>query len=130
MGLNHTKHQVMKKIFGIVQTHMFSKEDLQQLEAGLKAVYQENYKAEELMVIWRVMAKGFAYSERKLSNALVLLMEVEETIGQEKREQLLFAASNYLLDNFNISPLDAVITAPNASYVNAFMEAQQSQMAA
>jgi len=119
----------MKKMFGILQEHMFSQEDIQRLESGLKAVYKKNYSDEELMVIWRVMSKGFAYSERKLSNAIVLMMEVEETISQENREQLLFAASKFLLDNFKVSPLDSVITAPNSSYINAFMQAQQSQIA-
>ena len=120
----------MKKIFGVLQEHMFSPEDIQRLESGLKAIYKKNYSEEELIVIWRVMSKGFAYSERKLSNAVVLMMEVDETISQENREKLLFAASNFLVDNFKVSPLDSVITAPNSSYINAFMEAQQSQMAA
>ena len=119
----------MKKMFGVLQKHMFSQEDIQRLESGLKAIYKKNYSEEELIVIWRVMSKGFAYSERKLSNAVVLMMEVDETISQENREKLLFAASNFLVDNFKVSPLDSVITAPNSSYINAFMEAQQSQMA-
>ena len=118
----------MKRITVIVQEHMFSKADINRFESGIKDIYKKNYSEEKVNVLWMVMPKGYAYSERKPSNALVMMMEVEDTITQENREQLLFAVSKHLLDNFKISPLDSVITAPNASYINAFFEAQKNRI--
>ena len=118
----------MKKIVGIIQEHMFSKADIKRFESGFREVYKKNYSDEQVTVIWMVMPDGYAYSERKRSNAVVMMMEVEETITQENREKLLFAASKFLLDNFNISPLDSVITAPNSSYIKAFEAAQKNRI--
>lgn len=118
----------MKKILGIIQEHMFSEEEIKRFEEGLRRIYKNNYSDEKVSVIWMVMPDGYAYSERKPSHAVVMMMEVEESITQENREKLLFAVSKFLMNNFNISPLDSVITAPNSSYVNAFLEAQQKRI--
>lgn len=118
----------MKRIITIVQEHLFSKKEIRALEAGIKSIYQKNYSNEDVKMIWMVMPKGYAYSERKLSNAVVMMMEVENNTEQSKREQLLFAVSKFLLDNFSISPLDSVITAPDASYIDAFSKAQQNRI--
>ena len=118
----------MKKIICIVQEHMFSKSDIREMESGLRDIYRNNYKDEKLSVLWMVMPEGYAYSERKPSNALVLMAEVDEDISKMKREELLSLISKFLLNNFKISPLDAVITVPNTSFVNAFMASQKNRI--
>lgn len=120
----------MKRMVGIIQENMFSNEEIQHLESGLKNLYQKNYSSEEkLNVIWMVMPKGYAYSERKLSHAVVLLIEVNEDITQEKREELMSLFSKFLLENFKVSPLDSVITVANSSFVQAFSDSQSTRIA-
>lgn len=57
------------------------------------------------------------------------MVEVEENIETVKREELMHLFSNYLLEEFNISPLDSVITVANSSFVNDFFEAQKRGIA-
>lgn len=118
----------MKKALCLVQKHMFSKEDIQRLEVGIKNIYQRHYSNEKVNMLWMVMPKGYAYSERKPSNASVIMVEVDNDITQAKREELMGLISRFLLDNFEISPLDSVITVANSSFVNAFFEAQRKRI--
>lgn len=120
----------MKKIAGIVQEHMYTEDELQRFESGLKEIYREHYDASQpVTVLWMVMPKGYAYSERKMSEATIVIIEVDEEITQEKREGLMDLFSQYLLKNFNVSPLDSLITVANTSFVNQFFVAQQKRYA-
>lgn len=120
----------MKKIVGIVQAHMYSEDELKYLRSGLREIYRDHYDASQpVTVLWMVMEKGYAYSERKLSEATIIIIEVDEDITQEKREALMDMFSQYLLKNFNVSPLDSLITVANTSFVNQFFAAQQERYA-
>ena len=119
----------MKKILCIIQEGMFSNAQIMEMEQGFKSIYSSNYSKEKLTVLWMVMPKGYAYAERKPSNAAVIMLEVDENITKAKREELMSLTSQFLLNNFNISPLDSVITVANASFVNAFMKAQKNRVA-
>lgn len=114
----------MKRIVCTVQEHQFSNKQIKKLEAGLKEIYKNNYSQEAVKVLWMVMPKGYAYSERKLSHAIIILVEVDGDIAQEKREVLMHLFSQFLLENFNISPLDLVLSVANSSYVNQFTKSQ------
>lgn len=118
----------MKRISCIVQKHMFSHADIRKLEKGLRAIYKENYSDEKVNVIWMVMPKGSAYSERKPSEATIILVEVDDDIEQTKREELMSLFSQYLFQNFKISPLDSIISVANSSYVQQFVAAQQNRV--
>ena len=119
----------MKKILGVIQEHMFSNTEIKSLERGLKVIYREHYDDQSrVTVLWMVMPKGFAYAERKPSNAAILMIEADDTISQQKREELMGLFSTFLLDNFNISPLDSVITVANSSFVNQFFDAQRNRV--
>ena len=119
----------MKHIVCIVQQHMFDKAKVKRLQSGLRRLYKENYSTEPTKVLWMIMPKGYAFSERKESNATILLIEVDENITKEKREGLMTIFSNHLLDNFDISPLDSIITVANTSYIQQFMAGQQRRVA-
>ena len=119
----------MKKMVGIIQEHMYTHSDIKIFEAGIRKIYQEHYDPNKsLNVLWMVMPKWYGYSERKLSEATVIVIEVDEDITQEKREELMGRCSRFLLDNFNVSPLDSVISVANTSFVDAFFEAQQRRI--
>ncbi len=118
----------MKRAVCIIQEDMFSTPEIKRIEAGFKAIYKDNYSEEPLNVVWMIMPKGYAYSERKLSEAIVIMVEVSEDIQKEKREELMFLFSRFLMDEFNVSPLDSVITVANSSFVNAFLEAQNNRI--
>ena len=119
----------MKKIIGIIQDDTYSDAEIKQLESGLRDIYRLNYSEKEKpVVLWMIMPKGFAYAERKLSHATILLIEVDEETGQEKREKLMKLFSEFLLENFKISPLDSVITVANSSFVNGFFKAQNERV--
>ena len=73
----------MKKMVGIIQEHMYTHNDIKIFEAGIRKIYQEHYDPNEsLNVLWMVMPKGYAYSERKLSEATVIVIEVDADITQ------------------------------------------------
>lgn len=118
----------MKRANCIVQEGMFSNPEIKRIEAGLKEIYQNNYSQEGLNVTWMIMPKGYAYSERQLSEAVIILIEVDEDIEQGKREELMSLFSQFLLSNFKISPLDSVISVANSSFINQFAAAQQSRI--
>lgn len=118
----------MKKILCIVQEHMFSKAEIRAMEAGFRSIYRDHYSKEKVNVLWMIMPKGYAYSERKPSNAAVIMLEVEEQITKSLREKLMSLISQFLMKNFSISPLDSVITVANSSFVNAFLEAQKKRI--
>lgn len=107
---------------------MFSKADIRKMEAGFREIYSNNYSEERLSIFWMIIPEGYAYSERKPSNATVILVEVNDDITKSKREELMGLFSQFLLDNFSISPLDSVITVANASWVNSFFEAQRKRI--
>ena len=118
----------MKKIACIVQEHMFSTADIQKMEAGFREIYRDHYSSETLKVLWMIMPQGYAYSERKPSNATVILVEVNDDITKSKREDLMHKFSQLLLNTFNVSPLDSVVTVANSSYVDAFFQAQRKRI--
>ncbi len=118
----------MKKIVCIVQENMFLKAEIRKIEAGFKEIYSQHYSREKLTVLWRIMPKGYAYSERKLSEATIIMIEVGEEITKEKREELMHLYSQFLLNNFKISPLDSVISVANSSFVNQFFAAQTNRV--
>ena len=120
----------MKRINCIIQEHLFSKEEIKKIEAGFKKIYRKHYSQDKVSVFWMIFPKGYAFSERKPSNATVILVEVDENITAEKREELMHLFSKYLLNNFRVSPLDSIITVANSSWVNAFFEAQQNRVSA
>ena len=114
----------MKKIVGIIQEHMFTKDEIKRLESGLTEIYRNHYDSrEEVVVFWRIMPEGYAFSERKPSHATIILVEVDADITQVKREELMDLCSQFLLNNFSVSPLDSLIAVPNSSFVNQFLEA-------
>ncbi len=114
----------MKRIICTVQENQFSHRQIRKLGAGLKEIYKNNYSREAVSVLWMVMPKGYAYSERKLSHATIILVEVDSDIKQEKREALMHLFSQFLLENFHISPLDLVLSVANSSYLKQFGESQ------
>ena len=118
----------MKKIICIVPEHMFSKAEIKKLGTGFKTIYKNNYRPDKVGFFGMLMPEGYAYAERKPSEAVVVLVEVEEDIQRAKREELMHLFSDFLLKNFSISPLDAVITVANASFVQQFSAAQQNRI--
>lgn len=118
----------MKKILCLVQKHMFSTAEIRQLEEGFREIYSNHYSQEKVNVLWMVIPEGYAYSERKPSNAAVILVGVDEDIRKEKREELMSLFSQLLLTNFRISPLDSVITVANSSWVDRFFDAQRRRI--
>ena len=118
----------MKKATCLIQQHMFSKKEIQKMEAGFREIYSTHYSEEKLSIFWMVFPKGYAYSERKPSNATVILVEVENDITKAKREELMSLFSQFLLNKHNISPLDSIITVANSSWVNQFFAAQQKRV--
>ena len=118
----------MKKCLFLAQENSFSSTEIKQIEGAFLSIYHEQYPREKLQFLWMLSPKGYAYTERQPSNAVVVMVEVEETIDTVKREELMHLLSNYLLEEFNISPLDSVITVANSSFVNAFFEAQKRRV--
>ncbi|MEM6767836.1 MAG: hypothetical protein AAF655_23070 [Bacteroidota bacterium] len=118
----------MKRINCLVQEHQFSKEEIKEIEAGFREIYSDHYGTEKLTVFWVIFPKGSAYAERKPSNGTIILIEVNEDITKEKREELMRLYSNFLLKNFKVSPLDTVITVANTSWVDSFFAAQQKRI--
>lgn len=107
---------------------MFSKEDIRNIETGFREIYSKHYSKEKLTITWMVFPKGSAYSERKPSNATVILVEVDNNVTKTKREKLMELFSQYLLNNHKISPLDSIITVANSEWVDRFFEAQQNRV--
>ncbi|MEL6675062.1 MAG: hypothetical protein AAFR61_22835 [Bacteroidota bacterium] len=118
----------MKKINCLVQEHKFSKAEIRAIEAGFKALYREHYSEEKVRVFWMVFPEGSAYAERKPSNGTIILIEANEDITQEKREELMWLYSQFLFENYQVSPLDTVITVANSSWVERFFAAQQKRV--
>ena len=98
------------------------------MEEGFRKIYKENYSDEKLNMLWMILPDGYAYSERKPSEAAVIVVEVNENIPQTKREELMSLFSQFLLSNFKISPLDSVITVANSSWVDSFFSAQRKRI--
>ena len=118
----------MKRINCLVQQHQFSKVEIKEIEEGFREIYGDHYSTEKLTVFWMIFPEGSAYAERKPSNGTIILIEVDENITREKREELMRLYSNFLLKNFKVSPLDTVITVANTSRVDSFFEAQQKRI--
>lgn len=117
----------MKRINCLVQKHKFSKEEIKQIEAGFRDIYSNHYSKEKLTIFWMIFPEGYAYSERKPSNATVILVEVDNDITKAKREELMGLFSRFLLNDHNVSPLDSIITVANSSWVDSFFAAQQKR---
>ena len=118
----------MKKINCLVQAHKFSKADIREIETGFKELYKKHYSDEKLTVFWMVFPEGNAFAERKPSNGTIVLIEVNDDITKAKREELMHLYSQFLFKNFNVSPLDTVITVANSTWVHRFLEAQQKRI--
>ena len=120
--------RVMKKIFCIVQQHKFSNSEINEMEVGFRDLYHDHLGMEKLNILWMIMPDEYAFSERKQSNASIIMIEVDEDIAKMDREKIMRSYSQFLLENFSISALDLVITVANSSFVNAFLEAQQNRV--
>ena len=118
----------MKRINCIVQEDQFSKEDIRNIESGYREIYTQNYSEEDLKIFWMIFPKGYAFSERKPSNAMVILVEVDDDISKDKREEMMTLFSQFMMSKFNISPLDTVITVANTSWIDSFLAAQQKRI--
>ena len=118
----------MKRINCLTQEHLFSKEQIRNIEARFRDIYKKNYSEEKLSVFWMIFPKGSAYSERKPSNATVILVEVNDDITKIKREELMSLFSQFLFKNYNVSPLDSIITVANSEWVDRFFAAQQKRV--
>ena len=118
----------MKRINCIVQEHLFSKAQIKDIEKGFRAIYSNHYSKEPLTVTWMIFPEGYAYSERKPSNATVILIEVDDDITKTKREELMSLFSQYLSQQHKVSPLDSIITVANSSWINSFAAAQQNRI--
>jgi hypothetical protein len=118
----------MKRINCLVQEHMFSKEDIKKLEHGFRKLYSENYSQEKLTIYWMIFPEGSAYSERRPSNATIIMVEVNDDIEKSKREEMMKLYSDFLANDFNVSPLDSIITVANCTWVDQFFEAQQNRV--
>ncbi len=79
----------MKRINCLVQEHQFSKEEIRKIEVGFRDIYRDHYSTEKLTVFWMIFPEGSAYSERKPSNGTIILIEVDEDITKDKREELM-----------------------------------------
>ena len=112
----------------MVQEHMFSKEDIKNIERGFRRLYQENYSDDKLNILWMIFPKGSAYSERKPSNATIIMIEVDDDITKAKREEMMKLYSDFLSQEYKVSPLDSIITVANSSWVDQFFEAQQNRI--
>ena len=118
----------MKRIVGVVQEQMFRPDALRRLKAGLKAIYRAHDPSERVVVLFMVVPPGYAYSERKPSEATILVIEVDDGTAQSKREAMMADFSRLLLDDFRVSPLDNVITVADTSFVSAFFDAQRNRI--
>lgn len=118
----------MKRINCLVQEHKFSKPQIRAIEAGFKKIYHTHYSEEKVRVFWMIFPKGSAYAERKPSDGTIILIEVNEDITREKREELMWLYSQFLFENYKVSPLDTVITVANSSWVDSFFAAQQNRI--
>ena len=118
----------MKRIVCLVQEHMFSSADIKAIEKGFLDIYKSSYKNHAVSVLWMLIPKGYAYAERKASEAAIIMVEVDEDIQQALREQLMTEFSQFLLNNYKVSPLDSVITVANSSFVEAFFQAQSNRI--
>lgn len=118
----------MKRINCLIQEHKFTKEQIQKIEIGFRELYQKHYSDDKLTVFWMIFPKGSAYSERKPSDATVILIEVDDNITKIKREELMGLYSQFLLNNYGVSPLDSIITVANTSWIDQFFAAQQNRV--
>lgn len=118
----------MKRISCLVQKHKFSKAEIRDIEKGFRELYKNNYSGEKLKVFWTIFPEGSAYAERKASNGTIVLIEANEDITKEKREELMWLFSQFLFKNYQVSPLDTVITVANTSWVESFLAAQQKRI--
>lgn len=118
----------MKRINCLVQEHKFTKAEIRKIEAGFRELYKNHYSDEKLTVFWMIFPEGSAYAERKPSNGTLILLEVNEDITKAKREELMQLYSQFLLKNYDVSPLDTVITVANSSWVDSFFAAQQKRI--
>ncbi|MEM6800813.1 MAG: hypothetical protein AAF696_05385, partial [Bacteroidota bacterium] len=117
-----------KRISCLVQKHKFTKAQIREIEAGFRELYKNNYSEEKLKVFWTIFPEGSAYAERKPSNGTIILIEVDEEVRREKREELMGLYSQFLFKNYNISLLDTIITVANTSWVESFLAAQQKRI--
>lgn len=118
----------MKKINCLIQKHKFSKAEIREIEAGFRELYKEHYSDEKLTVFLMIFPEGSAFAERKPSNGTIIMIEVDEDITKDKREELMWLYSQFLFKNYQVSPLDTVITVANSSWVNRFFAAQQKRI--
>ena len=95
---------------------------------GIKEIYTTHQSNEKARVHWMIMPKGYAYSERKYSQATIILVEVDSEIEQKSREDLMQLLSKFLLDNFNISPLELVLSVANTSFINQYANSQRQRV--
>ncbi|MEM6723294.1 MAG: hypothetical protein AAF598_04600 [Bacteroidota bacterium] len=118
----------MKKILCVVQKDQISKAKIKVLEQGLKDRYRDHHDPKEkVMVYWMLVPKGYAYSERKPSNAIIVMIEVEDGVPSEQREKLMGIFSNFILDQLNMSPYDLVLTVPDQAFVDQYFMAQRDR---
>ena len=118
----------MKRINCIVQEHQFSKDQIKEIEIGFRELYRTHYSDEKLNILWMILPEGYAFSERKPSDATVIMVEVDNDISKEKREEMMNLFSGFLLENYKISPLDSIITVANSDWVDAFFNAQKKRV--
>ena len=88
----------MKKCLFLAQENSFSSAEIKQIEEAFLNIYHQQYPQEKLQFLWMLSPKGYAYTERQPSNAVVVMVEVEKNIDTAKREELTFVF-NYLLED-------------------------------
>ena len=107
---------------------MFSKDDIKNIELGFRKLYTEHYSKEKLTIYWMIFPEGSAYSERRPSNATIIMVEVNDDIEKSKREEMMKLYSDFLANEYEVSPLDSIITVANSTWVDQFFMAQQNRV--
>lgn len=73
----------------IVQEGQFSIETLHQLQACVQASYKKSFPQEKLTVMWNVMPRGQAITDRQLSQSSLVSTQVPNGTQKQVREAFL-----------------------------------------
>lgn len=119
----------MRKILCTIPEGTLSQRQIQALESSLKDNYAAQFgNADKVIVIWCALPHGQGYTEGRISNVSVVLVEVENGLAQQKREtaMMIFAEAWARIADIDIHQL--LVTFADSAVFGSFLNANRNRI--
>ena len=119
----------MRKILCTIPEGRYSTEDILRLEFVLRARYAAHFgRQHRLLILWCAIPPGQAFTEGRVSDVNVGLIQVADDLDQAQREDAMLDFAHAWAEAVGIDVRDLIITMTDARRVNRYLSANRNRL--